>query len=90
MWGIRFINQLSLRFNLKVIKSFEVQSHIFNKNRPCKTSAYIFDNFYTVCFSKHHVAFSKDARQYMNQYVYKFPIQEKHKILQLISEALSK
>lgn len=89
MLGIRFINQLSLRFNLKVIKSFEIQSYIFNNDRPCKTYSYIFDNFYTVCFSKHRVAFSKDVRQYIHEPIYKFPIQEKHKILQLISEALS-
>lgn len=92
MRGKRFIDQISLRFNLKIIKSFEARSFMFNNHdyRSCKVFVYIFDNFYTMCFSKHNVAFSKNGEGYVHQPIYKFPIQEKYKILQLISEALSK
>ena len=83
MRGIRFIRHVCSRFNLKVVYSFEGISPIFD--RMGRVTYYSLDSIYGIWFSKHKIAFYKHKETNCKI----IPIQEKYKILQLISEALS-
>lgn len=84
MRGVRFINQIYKEFNLKVVFSFEGISPIFG--RMGRVTYYSLNSIYGIWFSKHKIAFYKDKETCVKI----MSISEKHKILQLISEALSK
>lgn len=90
MQGIRFINEICKEFNLKVTYSFEGRSTVFNDHtyRCCNIACYELNHhFITIWISKYKIAITWPSSI---DVIYRFSISEKHKVLQLISEALSK
>lgn len=86
MRGIRFINRICKEFDLKITESFEGYSDVFHKsNYQNKITYFELNNIFTFWISKQKIALLIRS----TATIHYFPIQEKYKILQLISEALS-
>lgn len=87
MQGIRFINEICKKFNLKVTDACRARSAFFT-NRPhrcCNVAYYVLNNHsFFIWISKHKIAITWPST--MN--VYRFPISEKYKVLQKINEHL--
>lgn len=87
MQGIRFINEICKEFNLNIIDSSDRYLHIFNtRDFQNPVSYYNLNDLYILWISKRKIALLIRNTGHIKY----FPISEKHKILQLISEALSK
>lgn len=87
MRGIRFINEICKKFNLEVADACEARSAIFTDRtrRYCNVAYYTLNNYpFSIWISKHKIAITWPST--MN--VYRFPISEKYKVLQLIHECL--
>lgn len=82
MRGIRFINRICSRFNLKIVYSFEGISPIFG--RIGRVTYYSLDSIYGIWFSKHKIVFYRRG----DTGITIIPTSEKYKIFQLIHESL--